>query len=212
LIKVLIADDQPMIRSGFRLILEAQGDIDVVAEANDGLQAVDLAERLKPDVVLMDIRMPQMDGIEATRQINSAKVLILTTFDLDEYVVSALAAGASGFLLKDSTAAELVGAVRSIAKGDAALSPSVTKTILDLVRERPAFRYEPPAEVEDLSARELEVLKCLAQGWSNQEIGEHLYLSEATVKTYISRILFKLKLRDRVQAVVYAFRYGLYGE
>ncbi|NNN12860.1 MAG: response regulator transcription factor [Acidimicrobiaceae bacterium] len=201
-----------MIRSGFRLILEAQGDIDVVAEANDGLQAVDLAERLKPDVVLMDIRMPQMDGIEATRQINSAKVLILTTFDLDEYVVSALAAGASGFLLKDSTAAELVGAVRSIAKGDAALSPSVTKTILDLVRERPAFRYEPPAEVEDLSARELEVLKCLAQGWSNQEIGEHLYLSEATVKTYISRILFKLKLRDRVQAVVYAFRYGLYSE
>lgn len=209
---MLIADDQPMIRSGFRLILEAQGDIDVVAEANDGLQAVDLAERLKPDVVLMDIRMPQMDGIEATRQINSAKVLILTTFDLDEYVVSALAAGASGFLLKDSTAAELVGAVRSIAKGDAALSPSVTKTILDLVRERPAFRYEPPAEVEDLSARELEVLKCLAQGWSNQEIGEHLYLSEATVKTYISRILFKLKLRDRVQAVVYAFRYGLYSE
>ena len=209
MITVLIADDQPMIRSGFKLILEAQGDIDVVAEANDGLQAVNLAERLKPDVVLMDIRMPQMDGIEATRQINSAKVLILTTFDLDEYVVSALAAGASGFLLKDSTAAELVGAVRSIAKGDAALSPSVTKTILNLVRERPAFRYEPQAEVEDLSKRELEVLKCLAQGWSNQEIGEHLYLSEATVKTYISRILFKLKLRDRVQAVVYAFRYGL---
>ncbi len=212
MIRVLIVDDQPMIRSGFKLILEAQGDIDVVAEASDGEQAVELAERLAPDVVLMDIRMPHMDGIEATRQIKSSKVLILTTFDLDQYVVSALAAGASGFLLKDSTAEELVGAVRSIANGDAALSPSVTKTVLNLVREAPTFRYEPPAEVEDLSSRELEVLKCLAQGWSNQEIGEHLYLSEATVKTYISRILFKLKLRDRVQAVVYAYRYGLFGE
>ncbi len=209
MIEVLIADDQPMIRSGFRLILESAEDISVIGEAGDGREAVELARQLSPDVIVMDIRMPNLDGIAATRLIDNAKVLILTTFHLDNYVVEALAAGASGFLLKDATADELKSAIRSIARGDAALSPSVTRTILDIVKASPASRPQPPSELSTLSARESDVLKCLALGMSNHEIGASLYLSEATVKTHVSRILAKLGLRDRVQAVVFAYRYGV---
>ncbi|NNN14997.1 MAG: response regulator transcription factor [Acidimicrobiaceae bacterium] len=209
MIEVLIADDQPMIRSGFRLILESAEDISVIGEAGDGREAVELAKQLSPDVIVMDIRMPNLDGIAATRLIDNAKVLILTTFHLDNYVVEALAAGASGFLLKDATADELKSAIRSIARGDAALSPSVTRTILDIVKASHASRLQPPSELSTLSARESDVLKCLALGMSNHEIGASLYLSEATVKTHVSRILAKLGLRDRVQAVVFAYRYGV---
>ena len=211
-IKVLVADDQAMMRAGFRMILEAQPDIEVVGEAGDGLQAVDAARRLRPDVVLMDIRMPRLDGVEATRRLAGHKVLILTTFGLDEYILDTLRAGASGFLLKDAPPDELVKAVRVVAAGDALLSPAVTRRLLDTVAPRLAARErEAPAALEELTERELEVLRLVAQGLSNREIAERLVVGEATVKTHVSHVLMKLGLRDRVQAVVLAYEAGLVG-
>ena len=209
-IRVLIADDQAMMRAGFRMILEAQPDIEVVGEAGDGLEAVEAAARLRPDVVLMDIRMPRLDGVEATRRLGGHKVLILTTFGLDEYIVETLRAGASGFLLKDAPPEELVKAVRVVAAGDALLSPAVTRQLLDrVVPALDAPEREPPPGFDELTDRELEVLKLLAQGLSNAEIAARLIVGEATVKTHVSRILMKLGLRDRVQAVVLAYEAGL---
>jgi DNA-binding NarL/FixJ family response regulator len=214
--RVLLVDDQPLLRTGFRMILSAEPDLQVVGEAGDGLTAVELAGRLKPDVVLMDIRMPRMDGIQATRALagpgveDPVKVLILTTFGLDEYVVESLRAGASGFLLKDAPAEDLVEAIRIVAAGDALLSPSVTRRLLDRVASRlpPANENRIPALAE-LTERELEVLKLVARGMSNAEIAEKLVVSETTVKTHVSRVLGKLELRDRVQAVILAYESGL---
>jgi len=209
-IKVVIADDQAMMRAGFRMILEAQPDIEVVGEAGDGMEAVEVATRLRPDVVLMDIRMPQLDGVEATRRLAGQRVLILTTFGLDEYIVDTLRAGASGFLLKDAPPEDLVRAVRVVAAGDALLSPAVTRQLLDRVADRlDAPEREPPRELEELTERELEVLRLVAQGLSNHEIADRLVVGEATVKTHVSRVLMKLGLRDRVQAVVFAYEAGL---
>ena len=212
-IRVLIADDQELVATGFRMILAAQEDIDVVGEAADGAAAVELALRLRPDVVLMDIRMPRMDGIEATKRIladsraGRARVLVLTTFDADEYVYEALAAGASGFLLKDGPADELLRAVRVIAGGETLLSPSVTTKVVERFARR--GRTAPPPALEELTPRELEVLKLLARGMSNAEIAEQLVIGEATVKTHVARVLLKLDLRDRVQAVVVAYESGI---
>ena len=214
MIRVALVDDQAMVRAGFRMILETESDITVVGEAGDGRDALDLVARSAPDVVLMDVRMPHMDGIEATRQLTSsgsaARVLMLTTFDLDDYVYAALRAGASGFLLKDAPAEQLVNAVRVIASGDALLAPSVTRLLIDEVSRRPAV---DPATVApglaDLTERELEVLRLIARGMSNAEIAEQLYLGEATVKTHVGRVLTKLDLRDRVQAVVAAYESGI---
>jgi len=210
-IQVLIADDQTMVRSGLRLILEAEHDIAVVAEAGDGDEAVRVARREKPDVILMDVRMPTMDGLEATRQITEAnpdmKVIVLTTFDLDDYVYGALRAGASGFLLKDAGGDQLVDAIRVVASGEALIAPSVTKRLISEFARRPES-----SEVEglgELTERELEVLAQVARGFSNAEIAEELYVSETTVKTHVSHILTKLHLRDRVQAVVIAYESGL---
>jgi DNA-binding NarL/FixJ family response regulator len=197
------------VRAGLRMILEAQDDLQVVAEASDGLEAIAAAERTDPDVILMDIRMPNLDGVEATRRLEGRRVLILTTFDLDEYVVEALRAGASGFLLKDAPPAELVHAVRVVATGDALLSPSVTRQLLDRVVPRLGATQPAPAVLESLTDREREVLRLVAQGLSNAEIAERLVVSEATVKTHVSHILEKLDLRDRVQAVVVAYESGL---
>jgi DNA-binding NarL/FixJ family response regulator len=210
-ISVLLVDDQPLMRSGFRMILEAQPDIRVVGEAGDGIEAVEVAERTQPDVVVMDIRMPRCDGVEATRRMPGRRVLILTTFDLDEYVVEALRAGASGFLLKDATPEELVQAVRVIASGDALLAPNVTRRLLELVVPHLRQRHPMPvpAAFDELTERELEVLRLVAQGLSNQEIAAALHVSEATVKTHVSHVLLKLELRDRVQAVVLAYEVGL---
>ena len=209
-IRVVIADDQAMMRAGFRMILEAQPDIEVVGEAGDGMEAVEVATRLRPDVVLMDIRMPQLDGVEATRRLAGQRVLILTTFGLDEYIVDTLRAGASGFLLKDAPPEDLVRAVRVVAAGDALLSPAVTRQLLDRVADRlDAPEREPPRELEELTERELEVLRLVAQGLSNHEIADRLVVGEATVKTHVSRVLMKLGLRDRVQAVVFAYEAGL---
>jgi DNA-binding NarL/FixJ family response regulator len=204
-------------RQGFRMILSSQPGIEVVGEAEDGLSALDGVERTRPDVVLMDIRMPGLDGIEATKQIREARVLILTTFGHDEYVVEALMAGASGFLLKDATPEELVHAVRVVANGESLLAPAVTTTLLAQVL--PTLGQAPAGEsarsgasremLAQLTDRELEVLKLLAKGWSNAEIATELYISEATVKTHVSHLLSKLGLRDRVQAVVLAFEAGL---
>ena len=209
MLRVLIVDDQELVRAGFRMILEAQDDIEVVAEASDGVQAIAEAERSDPDVILMDIRMPNMDGVEATRRLPGRKVLILTTFDLDEYVVEALRAGASGFLLKDAPPAELVRAVRVLAEGDALLSPSVTRRILDKMIPRLTAPGPPPEALQDLTEREREVLTLVAHGLSNGEIAAKLVVSEATVKSHVSHILEKLELRDRVQAVVFAYETGL---
>lgn len=214
MIRVALVDDQAMVRAGFRMILETEADITVVGEAADGREAVDLVQRSAPDVVLMDVRMPQMDGIEATRLITSssspARVLILTTFDLDDYVYSALRAGASGFMLKDAPAEQLVNAVRVIASGDALLAPSVTRLLIDEVSRRPAVDAQAVAPgLADLTDRELEVLRLIARGMSNAEIADQLYLGEATVKTHVGRVLTKLDLRDRVQAVVVAYESGL---
>ncbi len=214
MIRVALVDDQAMVRAGFRMILETEADITVVGEAADGREAVDLVQRSAPDVVLMDVRMPQMDGIEATRLITSssspARVLILTTFDLDDYVYSALRAGASGFMLKDAPAEQLVNAVRVIASGDALLAPSVTRLLIDEVSRRPAVDAQAVAPgLADLTDRELEVLRLIARGMSNAEIADELYLGEATVKTHVGRVLTKLDLRDRVQAVVVAYESGL---
>jgi len=208
--RVLIVDDQPLLRAGFKSVLEASGQVDVVGEAATGVEAIEQARRLDPDVVLMDVRMPDMDGIQATRRMPRQKVLILTTFGLDEYIIEALRAGASGFLLKDAPVEDLLSAVRAVAAGDAQLSPAVTKRLLDQVARRlPAAVDRDDALLEELTARELEVLRLLAVGMSNAEIGEALVVSEATVKTHVSSVLGKLGLRDRVQAVIYAYENGL---
>jgi len=213
-IRVLLCDDQALVRSGFRMILEAREDIEVVGEAQDGAQALELARRRRPDVILMDVRMPRLDGVEATRRLaeagSEARVLILTTFDLDEYVYEALRAGASGFLLKDVQPAQLVEAIRVVARGEALLAPTVTRRLLDrFAQALPASPGEPPPELSSLTERELEVLGLLAGGLSNAELAERLFLSETTVKTHVSSILRKLGLRDRVQAVVAAYQAGL---
>jgi DNA-binding NarL/FixJ family response regulator len=205
-IRVLVADDQSMVRAGFRMLLAGEEDIDVVAEASNGLEAVDKAARFHPAVILMDIRMPELDGLQATRRImaadNGARILILTTFDLDEYVFEALKAGASGFVLKDDSPEQLIAAIRTVADGEALLSPAITKRVIEkFVRIAPPA---PPKGLEELSEREREVFRLLARGLSNGEIGEQLYISEATVKTHVTHILQKLDLRDRVQAVVLA--------
>ena len=210
-LRVVIADDQPMMRAGFKAVLEATGNIQVVAEAANGEEAVAAAREHEPDVVLMDIRMPGMDGIEATRRMPSRqRVLILTTFGLDEYIIDALRAGASGFLLKDAPTQEVVQAVRSVAAGDAVLAPAVTRQLLDQVARRlPAAVVHTPDALARLTDREQQVLRMLAAGLSNAEICEALVLSEATVKTHVSNLLGKLGLRDRVQAVIYAYETGL---
>ena len=211
-IRVLVADDQSMVRAGFRMLLSHQEDIEVVAEASNGLEAVDKAARFQPTVVLMDIRMPELDGLEATRRIlaadPTARVLILTTFDLDEYVYEGLRAGASGFVLKDDPPEQLIAAIRTVAAGDALLSPAVTKRVIRQFAS--AQRPEPPKEFEELSEREREVFRLIARGLSNAEIGRALYISDTTVKTHITHILRKLDLRDRVQAVVLAHKAGLF--
>jgi DNA-binding NarL/FixJ family response regulator len=211
-IRVLIADDQSMVRAGFRLLLSGEEDIEVVAEASNGLEAVDKAARFNPTVVLMDIRMPELDGLEATRRIltanDAARILILTTFDLDEYVYDALRAGASGFVLKDDPAEQLIAAVRTVAAGDALLSPAITKRVINEFARMP--RHAPPKELNDLSERELDVFRLIARGLSNVEIGQELYISDTTVKTHVTHILQKLNLRDRVQAVVLAYQTGLF--
>jgi DNA-binding NarL/FixJ family response regulator len=205
-LRVVIADDQPMMRAGFKAVLEATGDIEVVAEASDGEEAVRAANQHAPDVVLMDIRMPVMDGIEATRRLPRQRVLILTTFGLDQYILEALRAGASGFLLKDAPTQEVVAAVRAVAAGDAVLSAAVTRQLLDQVARRlPAAVSRRPDELELLTEREREVLRMLANGLSNAEIAGALVVSEATVKSHVSHLLGKLGLRDRVQAVIYAY-------
>ena len=208
-VRVVIADDQPMMRAGFKAVLEATGEIEVVAEAGDGAAAVEAARRHAPDVVLMDVRMPVMDGIEATRRLEGQRVLILTTFGLDEYIIAALRAGASGFLLKDAPTEQVLEAVRAVAAGDAVLSPTVTRRLLDQVGRRlPAAVAREPG-LEPLTEREREVLRMLAAGLSNAEIAQALVVSEATVKSHVSSLLGKLGLRDRVQAVIYAYETGL---
>jgi DNA-binding NarL/FixJ family response regulator len=210
--RVLLADDQELVRSGFRLILESKDDLEVVGEAANGREAVELAAATSPDVVLMDVRMPELDGIEATRAIlasgSPARVLILTTFDLDEYVVRAVRAGASGFLLKDAPAAQLVEAIRVVAAGDALLAPAVTRRLLDRFAREIGDDRPPPA-LDELTERELEILRLIAQGLSNAEIAERLVVGETTVKSHVSSILRKLRLRDRVQAVIAAYDTGL---
>jgi DNA-binding NarL/FixJ family response regulator len=210
-LRVLVVDDQELVRAGFRMILERSG-LDVVGEAGDGVEAVRLADEHAPDVILMDVRMPRMDGIEATRQIvarsPSARIVVLTTFDLDEYVYEAVKAGASGFLLKDISPVDLVHAVGVVARGDALLAPTLTRRLLDRYVERPLPGTRPDA-LATATDRELDVLRLLAQGRSNAEIAAELFLSEATVKTYVSRLLAKLDLRDRVQLTVLAYECGL---
>ena len=209
-LRVLIADDQPLMSAGFRAVLEATGEIEVVAEASDGVEAVRAARTVRPDVVLMDIRMPNLDGIEAIRQLPSQRVLVLTTFGLDDYIIEALRAGASGFITKDVPTEELIRAVRVIASGDALLTPAVTRQLLDRVARRlPAPVAHGPEELEELTEREREVLELLARGLSNAEIAAALVVGEATVKTHVSNVLMKLGLRDRVQAVVLAYEIGL---
>jgi DNA-binding NarL/FixJ family response regulator len=211
-IRVLIADDQALVRAGFRKILEADSQIEVVAEASDGLEAVEAARRLGPDVVLMDIRMPNLDGLEATRRLldgdgQTIRVLILTTFGLNEYVYQALRAGASGFLLKDAPPEDLLSAVHVIDQGDALLDPSITRAVIEEFARRP-LRTDLVSKLEDLTAREREVLELLARGLSNAEIAARFVVSEGTVKTHVAGVLRKLGLRDRVQAVIYAYESG----
>jgi DNA-binding NarL/FixJ family response regulator len=212
-IRVVVADDQELVRKGFRMILEAEPDIRVEGEAADGREAVQVARSVRPDVILMDIRMPNMDGVEATRRLaieEAMKVLILTTFDLDEYVVEALRAGASGFLLKDVPPEALVEGIRVVARGDALLAPSVTRRLLDRLAPRLApARAEQQQALATLTERERDVLLLVARGMSNAEIADKLFVSETTVKTHVSRALMKLGLRDRVQAVVLAYETGL---
>ncbi|MBB5954396.1 DNA-binding NarL/FixJ family response regulator [Saccharothrix tamanrassetensis] len=212
MIRVLLVDDQELMRMGFRMVLGAQEDIDVVGEAGDGLDAVHMAASLRPDVVLMDVRMPVLDGVEATKRIaeaGTAKVLVMTTFDMDEYALSALRNGASGFLLKDTPPGDLVSALRAVASGDAVVSPSVTKRLLSRFLGESGGELRDAAVLEALTEREREVLVLIAKGMSNTEIARKLFLSEATVKTHVGRILAKLELRDRVQAVVLAYETGL---
>ena len=209
----MVVDDQALVRAGFRMILDAEADIDVVGEAEDGLEAVEVAERARPDIILMDIRMPRLDGVEATSRITAAadppRVLILTTFDLDEYVFTALRAGASGFLLKDTPAEDLVDAVRVVAAGDALLAPSITRRVIEEFAAQAPSVAAPDADLAQLTEREHEVLVHMAKGLSNSEIASALYLGETTVKTHVGRVLMKLHLRDRVQAVVLAYESGL---
>ena len=212
--RVLIVDDQALVRTGFKMILEAEPDLEVVGEASDGIEAVSQARALKPDVVLMDVRMPEVDGIEATRQLlgggAASKVVMLTTFDMDEYVYEALRAGASGFLLKDVPPEQLIAGIRAVASGDALLAPSVTRRVIEeFVRRPPDSVRTPPEHLSELTARELEVLRAIARGLSNAEIAKELFVSETTVKTHVAHVLMKLKLRDRVQAVVLAYESGL---
>jgi DNA-binding NarL/FixJ family response regulator len=211
---VLIADDQALVRAGFRLILEAETDLEVVGEAADGRAAVAAAQQLKPDVVLMDVRMPDLDGIEATRRLvsggSSAKVLMLTTFDMDEYVYESLRVGASGFLLKDVPPEQLVAGIRAVASGEALLAPSVTRRMIEEFVRRPRNAARPaPRELDRLTAREREVLVLMARGLSNAELAQKFVVSEATVKTHVAHVLAKLGLRDRVQAVVFAYESGV---
>jgi DNA-binding NarL/FixJ family response regulator len=212
MIRVLLADDQELVRSGFRLILDLAEGIEVVGEAGDGREAVRLAKELQPDVVLMDVRMPELDGIEATRRLRQAsvdvRVLVLTTFDLDEYVYNAVRAGASGFLLKDAPREQLVTAVRTVARGEALLAPAVTQRLIERFVARP-LPGRAVAAVATLSERELDVLRLLARGLSNAEIAAELVIGEATVKTHVARIFAKLDLRDRAQAVVFAYESGV---
>ena len=211
-IRVLVADDQSMVRAGFRMLLAGEEDIEVVAEAGNGLEAVSQAARFHPTVVLMDIRMPELDGLEATRRIlaaeGAARVLILTTFDLDEYVYEALRAGASGFVLKDDPPEQLLAAIRVVAGGDALLSPAITRRVIRQFTRMP--RPAPPKELGELTERELDVFRLIARGMSNAEIAEELFIGGTTVKTHITHILQKLELRDRVQAVVLAYETGLF--
>jgi DNA-binding NarL/FixJ family response regulator len=211
-IRVLVADDQSMVRAGFRMLLGGEGDIEVVAEARDGHEAVEKAARFRPNVILMDIRMPELDGLEATRRILAAdelaRILILTTFDLDEYVYEALSAGASGFVLKDDPPEQLIAAVRTVAGGEALLSPTITMRVIRRFTRIP--RPTPPKELSELTTREHEVLRLLARGLSNAEIAEELYITDTTVKTHVTHVLQKLNLRDRVQAVVLAHQAGLF--
>ena len=213
MIRVVIADDQELVREGLRMMLEAEHDIEVVGEASDGAAALNAARTHDPDVVLMDVRMPGLDGIEATARLTAAnaraRVLVLTTFDLDEYVYRAMKAGASGFLLKDATRDKLAAAVHTVASGEALLAPAITRRLLEDFCQRPPPSASLPPGAGDLSPRELEVLGLLAQGLSNAEIAAKLFLSDATVKSHVARILNKLDLRDRVQAVVFAYESGL---
>jgi DNA-binding NarL/FixJ family response regulator len=210
-IRVLVADDQSLVRAGFRMLLSDEEDIEVVAEAANGLEAVDKAARFEPTVILMDIRMPELDGLEATRQILSAggeaRILVLTTFDLDEYVYEALRSGASGFVLKDDPPEQLIAAIRTVAAGDALLSPAVTRRVIEQFVRSP--RPAAPPGLDELTERELDVFRLVAKGLSNAEIGHRLFIGETTVKTHVTHILFKLGLRDRVQAVVVAHESGL---
>jgi DNA-binding NarL/FixJ family response regulator len=213
-IRIAVVDDQELVRAGFRMVLEAQPDMTVVGEAGDGLQAIDLVRRFTCDVMVMDARMPRLDGVEATRRIRALgdrpRILMLTTFDLDEYAFTALKAGASGFLLKDVPPAELLFAIRAVHSGDAVVAPSTTRRLIDqFAHMLPDAASAPPAELAGLTEREREVLVLLAHGLSNTEIGGRLFVSEATVKTHVGRILAKLGLRDRVQAVVYAYENGM---
>jgi DNA-binding NarL/FixJ family response regulator len=216
-IRILLVDDQALVRAGFRMILDAEPEMEVVGEASDGRDAVDQARALRPDIVLMDIRMPELDGLEATRRILSAssdgegpKILMLTTFDLDEYVYEALRAGASGFLLKDTPPEQLVGAIRVIAEGEALLSPSITRRVIsEFVKGAGPKPQQQFPRLKELTARELEVMKLVARGLSNAEIAKELFVSETTVKTHVARVLMKLHLRDRVQVVVLAYEAGV---
>jgi len=211
-IRVLVADDQSMVRAGFRMLLSREDDVEVVAEASDGIEAVAKAARYSPTVVLMDIRMPELDGLEATRRIvaadSAARIIILTTFDLDDYVYEALRAGASGFVLKDDPPEQLLAAIRTVAAGDALLSPGITRRVIEQFTRMP--RAERPKELDELTAREQEILRLLAGGLSNAEIGQELYISDTTVKTHVTRLLQKLDLRDRAQAIVLAYQTGLF--
>jgi DNA-binding NarL/FixJ family response regulator len=213
--RVLIADDQALVRTGFKMILDAEEDMEIVGEATDGREAVEMVRKYRPDVVLMDIRMPELDGIEATRQIvgiedgDPVRVLMLTTFDLNEYVYEALQAGASGFLLKDVPAEQLVAGVRVVAEGDALLAPSITRRLIEEFAQTPAATPAPLPALDELTPRELEVFKVIARGLSNAEIAAELVVGETTVKTHVARVLMKLGLRDRVQAVVLAYEAGV---
>ncbi len=214
-VRVVLADDEQLVRAGFRLILESEPDLEVIGEAGNGAEAVELTRKLDPDVVLMDIQMPGVDGLEATRQIvalgreETSRVLILTTFELDEYVYEALRAGASGFLLKRTPAADLIAGIHVVAAGDALLAPSVTRRLVDQFARRPAAKPINGRSLEELTEREREVLALVARGLSNGEIAESLVLSEGTVKTHVQRIFMKLQLRDRTQAVILAYDTGL---
>ena len=211
-IRVLVADDQAMVRAGFQMLLAREDDIEVVAEAGNGREAVELALRHRPTIVLMDIRMPELDGLQASRRIlddnPAARILILTTFDLDEYIYEALRAGASGFVLKDDPPEQLITAIRTVAAGDALLSPTITRRVIKQFARR--SRPSVPEGVGELTARELEILRLIADGLSNAEIGQQLFIGETTVKTHVTHILQKLNLRDRVQAVVLAYQSGMF--